>query len=277
MKHFKIFSFILLAYMLTTSCTEEISLDLNDQEEFQRLVVEGWFTNQAEAQTIELTLTSDYFANEEAPRATGAKVSVTDGAQTFDFTETSAGVYQTDPNVKGEIGKTYTLQIEYEGEFYEASSTMKRIYEIDSLQYVMDEDYAEDEPDETDIYYLLMYVQEPPGKGDFYMWETFVNGVNKTDTLDNVWFESDEFVDGNYINGLEMDNVYFAMGDTVRLQMRGIPEETLDFFVAVMLETVWRGGPFDGPPANIPSNISNGAVGHFSAASVVSKEIIIVP
>lgn len=277
MKHFKIFFFILLAYALTTSCTEEISLDLNDQEEFQRLVVEGWFTNQAEAQTIELTLTSDYFANEEAPRATGAKVSVTDGSQTFDFTETSAGIYQTAPDVKGEIGKTYTLQIEYAGEFYEASSTMKRISEIDSLQYVMDEEYAEDEPDETDIYYLLMYVQEPPGKGDFYMWETFVNGVNKTDTLDNVWFESDEFVDGNYINGLEMDNVYFAMGDTVRLQMRGIPEETLDFFVAVMLETVWRGGPFDGPPANIPSNVSNGAVGHFSAASVVSKEIIIVP
>ncbi len=276
MNHIKILSFILLAYTLTTSCTEEIPLDLNNQE-FQRLVVEGWFTNRAEAQTVELTLTSNYFANEEAPRATGAKVSVTDGTQTFNFTETSAGIYQTESNVKGEIGKTYTLQIEYKGENYEASSTMKRIVEIDSLQYVMDEEYAEDEPEETDIYYLLMYVQEPPGKGDFYMWETFVNGVNKTDTLDNVWFESDEFVDGNYINGLEMDNVYFAMGDTVRLQMRGIPEETLDFFVAVMLETVWRGGPFDGPPANIPSNVSNGAVGHFSAASVVDKEIVVKP
>lgn len=276
MNYIKTFFLIILAYTLTTSCTEEIPLDLNNQE-FQRLVVEGWFTNRAEAQTVELTLTSNYFANEEAPRATGAKVSVTDGTQTFNFTETSAGIYQTESNVKGEIGKTYTLQIEYKGENYEASSTMKRIVEIDSLQYVMDEEYAEDEPEETDIYYLLMYVQEPPGKGDFYMWETFVNGVNKTDTLDNVWFESDEFVDGNYINGLEMDNVYFAMGDTVRLQMRGIPEETLDFFVAVMLETVWRGGPFDGPPANIPSNVSNGAVGHFSAASVVDKEIVVKP
>lgn len=276
MNYIKTFFLIILAYTLTTSCTEEIPLDLNNQE-FQRLVVEGWFTNRAEAQTVELTLTSDYFANEEAPRVTGANVSVTDGTETFQLTETSAGIYQTESNVKGEIGKTYTLQIEYDGEFYEASSTMKRISEIDSLQYVMDEEYAEDEPDETDIYYLLMYVQEPQGVGDFYMWETFVNGVNKTDTLDNVWFESDEFVDGNYINGLEMDNVYFAMGDTVRLQMRGIPEETLDFFVAVMLETVWRGGPFDGPPANIPSNVSNGAVGHFSAASVVSKEIVVEP
>ena len=276
MNYIKIFSFILLAYILTTSCTEEIELDLNNQE-FQRLVVEGWFTNRVETQTVELTLTSDYFANEEAPRATGAKVSVTDGTETFNLTETSAGVYQTASEVKGEIGKTYTLQIEYEGENYEASSTMKRITEIDSLQYVMDEDFAEDEPDETDIYYLLMYAQEPLGVGDFYMWKTFVNGVDKTDTLYNVWFERDEFVDGNYINGIEFDNVYFAVGDEVTLEMWGIPEETLDFFEAVMLETVWRGGPFDGPPANIPSNVSNGAVGHFSAASVVDKTIVIEP
>ncbi|MEZ4887579.1 MAG: DUF4249 domain-containing protein [Chitinophagales bacterium] len=272
----RIFFFILLAYMLTTSCTEDIQLDLNNQD-FQRLVVEGWFTNQAEAQTIELTLTSDYFANQEAPRAIGAKVSITDGTQTFDLTETTAGIYQTAPTVKGEIGKTYTLQIDYNGEYYEAISTMKRIVEIDSLQYEMDEDLAEDEPEETDIYYLLMYVQEPQGKGDFYMWKTFVNGVDKTDTLKNAAFERDDFVDGNYINGIEMDNVYFAMGDTVTLQMRAIPEETLDFFEAVMLETVWRGGPFDGPPANIPSNISNGAIGHFSAASVVEKTITITP
>ncbi|MGB1241966.1 MAG: DUF4249 domain-containing protein [Chitinophagales bacterium] len=276
MKYLKIFSFILMSYLLVTSCTEEIPLDLNNQE-FQRLVVEGWFTNRAEAQTVELTLTSDYFANEEAPRAKGAKVSVTDGTQTFNLTETSDGIYQTASDVKGEIGKTYTLQIEYEGENYEASSTMNRIVEIDSLQYVMDEDFAEDEPEETDIYYLLMYVQEPPGKGDFYMWKTFVNEVDKTDTLYNAWFDRDDFVDGNYINGLEMDNVYFGMGDTVRFEMRGIPEETLDFFEAVMLETVWRGGPFDGPPANVSSNISNGGVGHFSAASVVDKTIVIEP
>ncbi len=268
------FTLILIAYTFTTSCTEEIPLDLNNQE-FQRLVVEGWFSNRAEAHTVELTLTSDYFANQEAPRATGANVSITDGTETFPLKETSPGVYQSESTEKGEIGKTYTLQIAYEGQNYEASSTMKRIVEIDSLQYVMDEDYAEDEPEEEDIYYLLMYVQEPMGIGDFYMWKTYVNGVDETDTLYNVWFERDEFVDGNYINGAEMDNVYFAMGDTVTLEMRAIPEETLDFFEAVMLETVWRGGPFDGPPANIPTNISNGALGHFSAAAKVDKTIVV--
>jgi len=37
-----------------------------------------------------------------------------------------------------------------------------------------------------------------------------------------------------------------------------------------MLETVWRGTPWDGPPANVPGNINNGQ-GVFRAADVKRK------
>ena len=39
-------------------------------------------------------------------------------------------------------------------------------------------------------------------------------------------------------------------------------------------QQVFRGGLFDGPPANVPTNVSNGAMGYFSASSVTYSETI---
>ena len=44
-----------------------------------------------------------------------------------------------------------------------------------------------------------------------------------------------------------------------------------------MLETEWRGGLFDSPPANVPSNVSNGALGYFGAAGRSEYTIVIEP
>ena len=63
-----------LALLFASGCTKRIELDLNN-EEFQRVVVDGWFTNQTKAHEVKLTLTSDYFKNEAAEAATGAQVS----------------------------------------------------------------------------------------------------------------------------------------------------------------------------------------------------------
>jgi hypothetical protein len=35
------------------------------------------------------------------------------------------------------------------------------------------------------------------------------------------------------------------------------------------------GGPFTGPPANVPGNINNGALGFFLAAAVSEVEMVI--
>ena len=55
--------------------------------------------------------------------------------------------------------------------------------------------------------------------------------------------------------------------------MYGISKEQYEHNTALMLETDWGGGPFSGPPANVPSNISNGALGFFSANAVSSKSV----
>jgi hypothetical protein len=60
------------------------------------------------------------------------------------------------------------------------------------------------------------------------------------------------------------------MGDTsmVTLEMHSVTTGYYDFMTAMMLETVWKGSPWDGPPANVAGNVSNGAKGYFRASDV---------
>lgn len=269
---------IALAIVLgLTNCTERIDLDLN-KNEHQRLVVDGWFTSVPQAHTVRLTLTTDYFKNESAPKATGAIVTISDGTTTITLNEQSPGIYQTAPDVKGEPGKTYTLEIDYNGETYTSSSYMNRVPPIDSLAYKIDEEEI-DNPDEDNDgklwYELLFYAQEPKGPGDHYYFKAFINGDSQSDTLRNNGFVNDDLVDGSYIDGISYDFFEVNEGDSIAAEMLSISKEAFEYFNAVMLETDYRGSIFDSPPANIPTNISNGALGFFSASAVSTSYVIV--
>ncbi|MDG1766705.1 MAG: DUF4249 family protein, partial [Flavobacteriales bacterium] len=101
--------------ILLSSCQEVIELDLNEGDA-QRLVVNGWMTDQPGRQRVDLSLTTSYFLNEAPPRVSDAIVSVTDGTATWVFTEEEPGTYRPEADVVGEAGKTYVLNIEYAGE-----------------------------------------------------------------------------------------------------------------------------------------------------------------
>ncbi len=56
--------------------------------------------------------------------------------------------------------------------------------------------------------------------------------------------------------------------------MYSISKAYYEFLSALMVETIWRGSPWDGPPANIPGNVSNGGNGFFRASDVKRKDRI---
>jgi len=267
MKALKYIPFLLL---LLSGCTKEIDLDLNN-EEFQRLVVEAWLTDEEKAHEVKLTLTADYFNNEIPEVATGATVSITDGTQIFELNETEPGRYFTAENVKGEAGKTYTLNIEYDGKKYEATSILEAAPPIDLLETIEEED--EDEDDEYNEYTILLHTTEPEGKGDHYYWKSYPADIG--DDLTRTFWEvaEDEFVDGNLIGGAEILYVEARPGETFVFEQYRITEGAFDFFIAIQNETIYKGGLFDTPSANIPSNISNGAVGFFITAGVKKSEV----
>lgn len=260
--------------LLVSGCTKRIDLELNTDENV-RLVVEGWITNQQQAHLVQLTTTTSYFENQAAPRVSGATVSISDGTTTFPLTENGAGMYYTDPNVAGEIGKTYTLNVVWNNEDFAASAYLDTVPMIDSIaqEWHLEPDW---EPEDEHLD-LFLYTQELPGLGNHYMWRIFRNGESLRDTLTEITFVEDDFVDGNYIAGWQFDWIDAEPGDTVTVEQLAISEEANAIFIAIMLETDWRGGPFDTPPANVPSNISNGALGYFGAAGVSEYTLIVDP
>lgn len=257
---------LFVLFLLVSACTEVIDLKLNEGDN-EKLVVDAWITNKIGTSSVKLSLSTSYFHNEKAPEVTDALVEIVSENQTITLEHLTGGIYQVPTTFKGEIGKTYQLQIEHKGKEYTSTATMKRIPIIDGIDYTYDP--------EDKKYEILIFTQEPEGKGDYYLFKTFKNGTLMGDTLQNTDFVDDELVDGSYIDGATIGFGKFEYGDSITVEMWSISEEAYDFFIAISLETAWRGGIFDSPPSNIPTNIKGGALGFFNASAIERKSVLL--
>lgn len=253
------------------ACTEELDVDYAGESN-NKLVVEGRITTDTMAHTIKLTRTVDFNAEDIQPER-NAIVTIFDGDKIIELTENEPGIYQTAPDVYGEVGKTYTLNIELDNEQkYEAVSQLNPVSTIDSIRFVKESFSFTD-----DLYIVYFYGQEPPEKGNFYYWNLYLNDSLVNDTIDETRFESDAFVNGQYIYDFD---IYWVDEETVpwdtvevTLEMLSIPEDYNSFLIEVFSETSWRGGPFDPTPANVLTNVSNGGIGFFYAAAINRETI----
>lgn len=243
---------------MLSSCTELIDIKLDDSE--VRLVIEGEITNEPARHAVKITRSANYFSNEPAPGVTGAIVSITDGENSHILIEEEPGLYLTEPDVFGTPGKTYQLTVLTGGMEYTATTEMKQVMPIDSIQFRRS---VRDEKN----YEVLLYAQEPTAPGDHYMWKSYKNDSLLTDSISKVIFLNDDLINGRYLNGLIVQQIEAIPGDEITLEMLAVPQEYYQFVLTLMIESRWRGGPFDGPPANIQGNISNGALGFFVAYS----------
>jgi len=82
-------------------------------------------------------------------------------------------------------------------------------------------------------------------------------------------------VDGGYIADAEFWSFLALPGDVIRYEQLSVSKDIYENLNATLLETEWRGGLFDGAPANVPSNIDNGAVGAFIVADIEAMELVI--
>ncbi|MEM6345306.1 MAG: DUF4249 domain-containing protein [Bacteroidota bacterium] len=110
----------LLLLVFLVACIEPFEVDIPAGERF--LVVEGFITDQAEAYTVKLSYSSPVSA-EGFEVVSNASVSVErQSGASFDFTETTQGTFQSDPlNFQAQIGESYRLLIEINGQSYASS------------------------------------------------------------------------------------------------------------------------------------------------------------
>jgi hypothetical protein len=259
------------AVLFLVSCEEIMQVDFSGNSA-RNLVVEGNLTTDTTAHEVLLSYTGDYFDFPEKEMATGATVSITDGSSTWMLHEAGPGRYLTDSTVYGQPGKDYTLNIRLEnGKEYSATDRLRACAPIDSIKQSLNYNsymggYGWD---------VLFYGHEPEPAGDFYLYLLRIDGVLYTDTVTEVSFASDEFVNGNFVRDYPVlrvrEDALSGEGAPVTLEMYSVSKAYYTFLSALMIETVWRGSPWDGPPANVPGNISGGATGFFRASAVQRK------
>jgi hypothetical protein len=256
------------------SCTERINVKLD--ETYTRLVVDGGIANDTSAYGIHLTKTADYFYNEATPRVVNATVKITDGVNEYLLSESEpgrSGYYLTDPEFAGVIGNTYSLTIDLEEEIdnqsrYSSSCRMMKVARLDSISLNFQPDWGAE-----GFWEIRLWAQEPGDEINYYMFHYYRNDTLMTDSIWKVAYSDDQYFNGNYINGITaiyIDNEHYwetlRPGDKVTLQMSGITEEYYNYLYQVQLAG-YNIPFFTGPPANVVGNVSDGAIGFFTAYS----------
>lgn len=247
----KITYIIIGLLLIASACTEPYETTLEGS--YERLVVQGSITDELKNHQVSLTKSADYFSNQPAPKVTGAEVTISDGEMVYTLTEISDGLYETDI-IAGERGKTYTLTIITEGKTYEASCRLNPCPEADSINFGF-YDFSDYDIVDSSAY-VLLNAQEPEITDNYYMWNIYINNVLDTDTINEVYFSDDQFVNGYYMNDVEVGWIRNAhVGDTITLETLSITEEYYNYVSQLLTVTDWNMGPFGGPPANPNGNI----------------------
>jgi len=269
------------------NCSERIDVEVDSS--YTRLVVEGYVTNDTAAHWVRLTTTSEYFHNQAAPAVSGALITIDDGEQIHALSEsdTTPGVYYTSPDFYGIPGRNYMLNIrnvdvDKDGvsEEYSSNSTMKQVNPVDSIKLRQFSAFGDMG------YEVQVYAWDSPLK-DWYAFKVLRNGKLLTDTLSELWVQNDDFFNGNYTHGitsqflsLEKPDEILEIGDTVTFEINGITEEYYNYVVEAQSQIYPQTPLFSGPPANIRTNIDNGAIGFFEAyalhrsSTVATAEIV---
>jgi len=268
---------VLIGFLLNTSCKKEINITLKSSA--VRLVVDGLITDEGKSHIVKITQSSNYFNNDPEPEVSGAIVSISDGNMITSLTETEPGVYETPSDFKGEIGKTYSLDIKYNKEEYSGSSLIKPVMTVDSIYF---QKIQNENPNDPQRYRVLINAQELPEQGDCYAFYYYKNGVFMSDTLNRANIINDDFSNGIYLIGFRALNVTASPGDTITLEIRSITRQYFDYLKLIMAQTRTPNTPFTGPPANVEGNMkditdkSKQVMGYFTASAVYRKTAIIM-
>lgn len=271
MKTLKIFLSSGFFIILFASCQDIIELELENVS--PRLVIEANISDQTGPYTITLTETGDFYQSNDFPEASGAVIILSDEIGSRDtLEEVSPGIYQT-TFIQGIRGVNYTLEVNYEGATYMASSRIPdQVNPIDS----MSTEYLEESIIQEEGYYATIYVQDEPNVANYFRYKVYVNGevyifVDENEDEeedDNLYVERDKFFDGRYFNTSFPHKL--KIGDSITVEIYHINQASYDYY-RTLTEAIGASGV--AAPANPISNFNNNALGNFNAYVFDKKTI----
>ncbi|HEV2478051.1 MAG TPA: DUF4249 family protein [Puia sp.] len=245
----------LLTLIFASACKKVINVDLKSTS--PQIVIEGNVTDAGGPYKVKISKTVDFSADNVYPPVTNATVFITDSTNgiTEKLIQADSGVYLTTDFV-GVSGHTYGMLVNVDGRQYTAGSTMPKRVSLDSITFAENVNFN----NQLEINAIVNF-QDPIGLGNYYMFTEYVNSRQ----IPNIFVFEDRLSDGRYIQDpLYNDSAYLQKNDTLVLNMDCIDRNTYNYFYTLL--NVTGNNNFQSvTPANPVGNISNGALGYFSA------------
>lgn len=282
MKRF--FCLILLATLLSASCSEALVFDAGVQPE-RSFVVDGILTDQLCHQTVRLSLTEDFQApSRNTPWVSGAKVSVTCGEQTYVYEEDAAepGTYRSLMEFKGETSMPYRLDVDASvdgvtAHFQAQDAIPETGFRLDAIDYIYSEDM-------DDLWTLAIWGKDDLRLRSRYLVQIGINGHFKP--LEKSVEIPDDHFDGMTVSRFTVSALHHTKdlwkaygecfkplekGDVITMRVYTLSNgygEFLSKYSHFIFGTVPL---LTDQPANLPTNVTGTmpAVGYFGACTVV--------
>ncbi len=274
---------------LLASCTVPFEIDTRDSNPV--LVIYGVLSDLTDNQYVTVSVSAPYFSDEPDQMVGDAEVWIepTEGMIIpYLSRPDSPGLYQSAFPFDPVPGRGYTLNVslDFDGdgipELYQASTTVITPIPIDSMQ-IRNVDIMG-----YMLYGAYLYAQDPPSE-DYYLSRFVLNDSLVNNSIIDLATMDDQLFNGQYINGISLqlfsdsrspspDNIkreHLKPGDVLTLYLSRIERGYYDFINQCQHQQQGESPFFGGPPSNIVTNLTGGAVGYFAgySSSSVTREV----
>ena len=266
---FRLITFI--AILLIVSCEKETKWPLQGQQTHS-VVVDGIITDELKTQSVKISQSFDTL-NEIPSPVVGAEVIVSGNGNVYQFHEKggSPGDYFSDSQFSGVAGQEYSLLITISNKVYSAKANM----ESGTDSFI----FAKYERDSDSGQYHFYWVADPytplnPAMYELLLDWSKVPGFTAADSVSTharLLYYSLPTLDVSEIFAPAMEKIKFPAGTLVTERRYSITSGYAAFLRAMLLETTWQGGYFTTASANVPTNLSAGAIGYFAVCAVTSQ------
>ena len=137
------------------------------------------------------------------------------------------------------------------------------------------------------VWSVFAHFQDQPGPNT-YGAHLYINDIQYTNRIQRYYVNifGETAAEGQYINFPvffirnelswdDEDKIHLYTGDTITFELNELNETYYDFIRSAQRE-IGGGNPlFTGPPANVPGNISGGALGIFGAYTISRQAVIL--
>lgn len=275
MKNFR----LVLLVLLFSSCQEEVTLPLAKMEEVIP-VIEATWTDLSPYNKVRISIADDYLTTEGNTMISNAEVFIieddTKKKIPFDYNSEMQAYFPIRHYDVGKVGKSYTLQVDWEGNRFESTGTLLAPPTVDSLRY----EYQEKRLFRNEGYYIKVFGKIPFTQNNYYRIKVIENDTLKNGREDYLLFD-DTFGLSFFEEGLELGHAFDA-GDRVRLELYRMNKDAFNYLSQLVNILFSDGGLFSPPPQNPETNIKvisgNSEVqGYFNVSSTLVRTVTIDP